>query len=84
MRGLLMELLAKVSREDPVCGKWHVPPVQKCRIWCDASHLALGVVLEVQDRECLFKMRLGFARLKIFRTSMLQSLRQCSKESTWR
>ena len=48
MHALLIEFLAKVSREDPVCGRWHVPPVQKCRVWCDGSHLALGIVLEVQ------------------------------------
>ena len=42
----LMELLESVNIEDPVYGRWHVPPVQECLVWCDASHLALGVVLE--------------------------------------
>jgi ribonuclease HI len=44
---MLIDLLERVRADDPVRGKWHVPGTQSCRIWCDASSLAYGVVAEV-------------------------------------
>ena len=44
---LLAHLLARVHMEDPVRGSWHIAEVQACRVWCDASNLALGTALEV-------------------------------------
>ena len=45
---LLKDLLARVRAEDPVRGKWSVRATTACRVWCDASSLALGVVVEMQ------------------------------------
>ena len=44
---LVHELLDRVARDDPVGGRWSVPDKQSGIVWCDASSLALGVVLEV-------------------------------------
>ena len=34
---------------DPVQGQWSVPLVKKCKVWCDASSLAVGVVIEAEN-----------------------------------
>lgn len=46
---LLQDLLVRVGREDPVGGVWSPPAPgdQPFRVWCDASSIAIGVVLEV-------------------------------------
>ncbi|GFO30150.1 Pol polyprotein [Plakobranchus ocellatus] len=36
-----------VQKEDPVRGKWNVPSEAKGVVWCDASNLALGVVIDI-------------------------------------
>jgi transposase InsO family protein/ribonuclease HI len=47
---MLIELLDRVRADDPVRGQWYVSETKTCRIWCDASCLALGVVAEVNGR----------------------------------
>jgi transposase InsO family protein/ribonuclease HI len=47
-QAMLLELLVRVRADDPVRGRWHVPETNACRVWCDASCLAFGAVLEVQ------------------------------------
>ena len=44
---LLRQVLGRVKGNDPVNGKWYVNKQENAVIWCDASSLALGVVLEV-------------------------------------
>lgn len=44
---MMCELLDKVRKEDPVKGKWYVPAAECGVVWCDASSLATGVVLEI-------------------------------------
>ena len=44
-RGLLQELLQRVQENDPVGGRWAVTS-SKCRLWCDASSLAIGCAIE--------------------------------------
>jgi transposase InsO family protein len=47
---LLNDLLSQVALEDPVSGKWSVGRESKSgRVWCDASSIGLGVVLEIDD-----------------------------------
>lgn len=46
-RAMMMELMSKLAVEDPVKGVFHVSPCKRGRVWCDASSLALGVVLEI-------------------------------------
>eukprot|EP00795_Rhopilema_esculentum_P006916 gene6916-12529_t len=41
---MLRDILERVDKENPVTGVWHVP---KSIVWCDASFLALGVLLEI-------------------------------------
>ena len=43
----LDDVLHRVHEKDPVRGIWNVSQEKKGVIWCDASSLALGVVLEV-------------------------------------
>ena len=40
-------MLRCVWESDPVGGVWVVPAVETCTVWCDASSLATGVVLEI-------------------------------------
>ena len=44
----LREILERVQRDDPVRGCWMVPPdAVEGIVWCDASSVAYGVVLEI-------------------------------------
>lgn len=47
--GMLQEVLQRVKKEDPVKGKWHVSKLEKETVWCEASSIALGVLLEMED-----------------------------------
>ena len=44
---MVNEMLKNVECEDPVSGRWYVPKGSKGILWCDASNIALGAVLEV-------------------------------------
>ena len=44
---VLREVLKEVNRDDPVKGKWDVPKTNRGTVWCDASSIATGVILEV-------------------------------------
>ena len=46
---MLQEMLQDVRDKDPVAGKWSASskPATAARIWCDASSLALGCMLEI-------------------------------------
>ena len=44
---VLRGMVEKVVGEDPVKGLWTVPKQEDGIIWCDASGLALGVVVEI-------------------------------------
>lgn len=44
---MLKDVLGRVSIEDPVKGKWYVPKARKGTVWCDASSIGLGVLLEI-------------------------------------
>ena len=46
-RGWLREIIQRLRSDDPVCGVWRAAVDEECRIWCDASSLALGVVVEM-------------------------------------
>ena len=45
----LKEIVERVNGDDPVKGRWQVPKTDKGKVWCDASDLALGVVVEIED-----------------------------------
>ena len=47
-QSLLSDLLSRVLLDDPVRSRWHIPETHVCRVWCNASSLALGAVLEVR------------------------------------
>ena len=44
---MLAEVMARVEREDPVRGQWSVPKSSAGVVWCDASSIATGVLLEI-------------------------------------
>ena len=44
---MLAEVIARVGREDPVRGQWLVPTGSAGVVWCDASSIATGVLLEI-------------------------------------
>ena len=46
-RDKLSEIVKEVQKSDPVKGKWGVPLSCAGVVWCDASDLALGVVVEI-------------------------------------
>ena len=43
----LAEVIARVEREDSVQGQWLVPKGSVGVVWCDASSIATGVLLEI-------------------------------------
>ena len=45
---ILIEIVDRVKKEDPVQGFWHVALTKNGIVWCDASNLALGVCLEIE------------------------------------
>ena len=44
---MLRDVVLRVTQKDPVCGKWSVPSEGECRVWCDASSVALGACVEI-------------------------------------
>ena len=46
---MLAEVIARVEREDPVRGQWLVPKGSAGMVWCDASSIATGVLLEIGE-----------------------------------
>lgn len=46
---LVRELISRVNDEDPVRGEWCVSGSREGRIWCDASSLATGVVVQIDE-----------------------------------
>ena len=44
---LVKDLKKHVDKCDPVGGLWNVSETKSGRIWCDASSLASGVVVEI-------------------------------------
>ena len=47
---MITEVLERVRREDPVEGRWNVPVDGKSVVWCDASSIGLGVLLEMEGQ----------------------------------
>jgi len=47
---VLRRIIEKVKTEEPTKGRWDVPKTTSGTLWCDASTLALGVVLEIAGR----------------------------------
>lgn len=48
-RAMIGEVIERVNEEDPVKGEWAVSNSSIGTVWCDASSIALGVVLEIGD-----------------------------------
>ena len=46
---MLHEMFQRVAKEDPVRGIWAVAPIQQARLRCDASSLAMGCALEIDN-----------------------------------
>lgn len=46
--GMLEDMLRRVGKEDPVFGSWEVEKTKRGTVWCDASDLATGVIVEVE------------------------------------
>ena len=46
---MMKEVLQRVRENDPVKGRWYVNDSKSGAVWCDASSLALGVILEVDN-----------------------------------
>ena len=46
---LCHELREKLLKEDPTKGAWSIPSTPEWKVSCDASNLALGVMLQTED-----------------------------------
>ena len=44
---VIQEILVDVEKEDPVTGAWHIPETKIGVVWCDASSIATGMVMEI-------------------------------------
>ena len=51
VRDRLKMVVAEVNMDDPVRGQWQVPRSKSGIVWCDASDLALGILLEIEGVE---------------------------------
>ena len=51
IRDQMKEVVAEVRMNDPVSGVWNAPQSNTGVVWCDASDLAMGVVLEIGGEE---------------------------------
>lgn len=47
---MMGEVMERVKKEDPVKGRWTVPKRGDAVVWCDASSIAMGVLLEVDGQ----------------------------------
>ncbi|XP_068233538.1 uncharacterized protein [Palaemon carinicauda] len=47
---MVKEVIERVKLDDPVRGNWCVPSVKHGVVWCDASKIAMGVVLEINGK----------------------------------
>lgn len=47
---MVKEIFERVSKEDPVRGTWSVDSANKGEVWCDASSLAVGCCLTVNNQ----------------------------------
>ena len=47
---MLTDLLKRIEIRDPVGAHWHIQSGGSGVVWCDASDVALGVVLEIGGR----------------------------------
>lgn len=50
VREWLTDVLCRLRENDPVGGVWKVALENECKIWCDASNLAIGIVVEVAGK----------------------------------
>ena len=44
---VIQEILVDVEKKDPVTGAWHIPETKIGVVWCDASSIATGMVVEI-------------------------------------
>ena len=51
IRDRMKEIVEEVRKNYPVKGVWRVPKSDSGTVWCDASDLAMGVVLEIGGTE---------------------------------
>ena len=47
LREMIREVLARMSKEDPVKGVWEVNGGESGVAWCDASSLSVGYYLQI-------------------------------------
>ena len=45
---MLHEMVNRVLANDPVQGEWSVSDTKRCKVWCDASSIAVGASIEVE------------------------------------
>ena len=48
---MMKDIVERVHREDPVKGRWYAPKSDMGVMWCDASSIATGVMLEIDGVE---------------------------------
>ena len=60
---MLRETKNMLAEKDPVCGLWSVCNMERCTIWCDASNLAIGVSVEIDEQQVEKGHHINFAEL---------------------
>ena len=46
---VIQEILVDVEKKDPVTGAWYILETKRGVVWCDASSIATGVVVEIRS-----------------------------------
>ena len=49
-QAMIENIVYRVGEDDPVRGEWNVGRIARGTVWCDASDLGEGVILEVEGR----------------------------------
>ncbi|XP_065645530.1 uncharacterized protein LOC136076000 [Hydra vulgaris] len=62
---LVSSLNERLTKEDPVHGSWNVKNISEATVWCDASSLAVGIVLEVAGEIVEDSTKWGFECINI-------------------
>ena len=46
---MMRDVTRRVTSQDPAKGVWNITTGEKCIVWCDASSLATGAEIDIDE-----------------------------------
>ena len=46
---MMRDVTRRVTSQDPAKGAWNITTGEKCVVWCDASSLATGAAIDIDE-----------------------------------